>query len=146
MIFMTVFSRYLFAVLAILFFVSSNLQATTANVPHWVSDSDAQEFTIALFPRDGEIPLNRYHQWVVSVRDKQNRPVPTAHLKLVANMPGHGHGMPSKPEVTSYLENGKYLVEGMRFNMTGSWVIRVMVQTAFATDDAVFEIELEHGR
>ena len=37
-------------------------------------------------------------------------------------MPEHGHGFPTVPEVTEYLGDGKYLVEGLKFSMPGWWV------------------------
>ena len=45
-------------------------------------------------------------------------------------MPRHGHGLPTKPRVTRPLGNGDHLVEGMKFNMGGWWVVKFRVASA----------------
>ena len=40
---------------------------------------------------------------------------------LIPGMPDHDHGLPTQPQVTSRLENGDYLLEGVRFHMPGKW-------------------------
>ena len=42
-------------------------------------------------------------------------------------MPGHVHGLPTKPRVTSQLAPGVYVVEGLKFQMRGWWVIDLAV-------------------
>jgi hypothetical protein len=39
-------------------------------------------------------------------------PVENATIAVDGDMPEHGHGLPTCPQVTKYLGNGDYLVEG----------------------------------
>jgi hypothetical protein len=58
-------------------------------------------------------------------------------------MPEHGHGLPTRPRVTTYLGNGDYLVEGMKFQMTGWWVIDVDVLVNGESDRVRFNLLLK---
>jgi hypothetical protein len=57
-------------------------------------------------------------------------------------MPQHGHGLPTKPLVTRQLGNGDHLVEGMKFNMGGWWVVKFRVNAAQGPDSVVFNLKL----
>jgi hypothetical protein len=58
-------------------------------------------------------------------------------------MPQHGHGLPTNPEVTEYLGNGDYLVEGMRFQMTGFWEVRFVINSGENSDSITFNLNVE---
>ena len=45
-------------------------------------------------------------------------------------------------EVTGYLGDGDYRVEGMKFNMTGYWELQVSVEAGGVRDVAIFELVL----
>lgn len=47
-------------------------------------------------------------------------------------MSQHGHGLPTRPQVTQNLGNGDYLVEGTKFQMGGWWVMRSVRQASGA--------------
>ena len=53
-------------------------------------------------------------------------------------MPQHGHGLPTRPQVTREVAEGTYLMEGMKFSMTGWWEIKLAIQSAEGADAAVF--------
>jgi hypothetical protein len=53
-------------------------------------------------------------------------------------MPQHGHGLPTRPQVTRELPDGTYLLEGMKFSMTGWWEIKLAIQTTDAADKVTF--------
>ena len=44
-------------------------------------------------------------------------------------MPQHGHGLPTRPQVTRELADGTYLIEGMKFSMTGWWEIKLAIDS-----------------
>ena len=44
-----------------------------------------------------------------------------AAITVDGGMPQHGHGFPTRPRVTRDLDDGTYLLEGMKFSMTGWW-------------------------
>jgi hypothetical protein len=58
-------------------------------------------------------------------------------------MPQHGHGLPTAPQVTEYLGNGDYLVEGMKFQMGGWWEVRFNITAGDLNDTITFNLTLE---
>ena len=55
-------------------------------------------------------------------------------------MPQHNHGLPTAPEVTRYLGEGRYLVEGLRFHMPGWWELRLDISVGDARDSVTFNL------
>lgn len=84
-------------------------------------------YQVSIGPRSGEIPLRELHAWRVRVADAAGRPVTPERVVLDATMPGHGHGMDSKPAPSGIDEDGSVIVEGMRFQMAGDWSFSVRV-------------------
>jgi hypothetical protein len=89
------------------------------------------------------VPVHRLHTWTVHVATADGRPVTDASLKVDGDMPGHGHGMPTRPRVTRSLGDGNYLVEGMKFQMGGWWVMEVTVDAGGRHDVAKFNLRLD---
>ena len=54
----------------------------------------------------------------------------------------HGHGLPTQPQVTQTLGNGRYLLEGMKFNMPGWWTLTVKVDGPDGRDETTFNLVL----
>lgn len=82
------------------------------------------------------------HQWLLHVETADGQLVEEATITVDGGMPAHGHGLPTRPQVTGYLGNGDYLVEGMKFQMTGYWVVVFTIQANGQTDSVTFELEL----
>ena len=53
-------------------------------------------------------------------------------------MPQHGHGLPTRPQVTREVTDGTYLMAGMKFSMTRWWEIKLAIQAADGADTVVF--------
>lgn len=88
------------------------------------------------------IPKRKLHAWVLEVRTTDGRPVEDARIAIDGGMPDHGHGLPTQPVVAKNLGEGRYLVEGMKFNMGGYWVVDLAIQSHAANDNVRFEIIL----
>jgi hypothetical protein len=65
-----------------------------------------------------------------------------ATVVVDGDMPAHGHGMPTQPEVTADLGSGDYRVDGMAFQMGGYWVVDVRVSADGETDTIHFGLDL----
>ena len=83
------------------------------------------------------------HSWTLHVETKEGRPVTDATVKIDGDMPQHGHGLPTRPRVTRNLGNGDYLVEGVKFQMGGWWVMEFTVATGESSDVAKFNLKLQ---
>ncbi len=83
------------------------------------------------------IMVNTMHSWVVNLRTLDGEPVENARLTVDGDMPAHGHGLPTSPEVTEELGGGDYRIEGLKFQMGGYWEVYVDVVTADGEADSV---------
>jgi hypothetical protein len=89
------------------------------------------------------IPINSIHGWTLTVVTPDGNPVEDAVISIDGDMPEHGHGMPTQPEVTQELSGGEYLVEGMKFSMPGWWVMKFHIKTIDKEDHATFNLLLK---
>lgn len=95
----------------------------------WRSDSDS-------------VPLNQIHTWTLTVETADGQPVENATILVDGGMPQHGHGLPTSPQVTEYLGNGEYRVEGLRFQMTGFWEVKFNISANGQSDSITFNLTL----
>jgi len=97
-----------------------------------------KKFVVALQPPATPPAINQIHSWQVKLSTPDGAPVTHARINVDGGMPQHGHGLPTRPQVTRELADGTYLLEGMKFSMTGWWEIKLAVQTADAADNVTF--------
>ncbi len=90
----------------------------------------------------GQIQINQLHSWTLHLETPAGVPVENADITVTGDMPQHGHGLPTRPQVTRYLGNGDYLVEGMKFQMGGWWVIDFAITVAGEADSVRFNLLL----
>lgn len=83
---------------------------------------------------DVPAPIGRYHNWSIVLTDEKQVPVQTASIAVSGGMPTHGHGLPTTPQVTQNLGNGHFLIEGMLFNMSGQWLVRINIAAEGKSD------------
>jgi hypothetical protein len=93
-------------------------------------------------PQGDSIPQGRLQRWTLHLETVGGAPVDTATVSVDGGMPQHGHGLPTKPRVTRALGNGDHLVEGMKFNMGGWWVVKFRVDATPGSDSLVFNVKL----
>ena len=88
------------------------------------------------------IPVGSIHSWTVKVTTPDGQPATDIAIAIDGGMPQHGHGLPTKPEVTSDLGEGSHLIEGMKFNMPGWWTLTVSIDGPKGRDEATFNVVL----
>ena len=88
------------------------------------------------------IPVRRLQRWTLHLETIDGRSVDTATVTMDGGMPQHGHGLPTSPRVTRALGNGDHLVEGVKFNMGGWWVVRFAIASSAGTDTVTFNLGL----
>lgn len=104
--------------------------------------SEAGLYRATIRPQGDSIPQGKLHRWVLHVETANGAPVDACDITVDGGMPQHGHGLPTKPRVTRDLGNGDHLVEGMKFNMGGWWVVKFRVASTSGTDSVVFNLKL----
>jgi hypothetical protein len=100
-------------------------------------------FRATIQPAVEPVPINSIHSWTLHVETPDGRPVENAAITLAGDMPQHGHGMATTPVVGAYLGQGDYLVEGMKFQMGGWWVVDFDVSAGGKTDRVSFNLVLK---
>jgi hypothetical protein len=97
-----------------------------------------KRYVVAMHPLAEPIAINRMHAWEVKVTSPAGDPVLHAQIDVDGGMPQHGHGLPTRPRVTRELGDGRYLIEGMKFSMTGWWELKLNVRSQGVADQVTF--------
>jgi hypothetical protein len=84
------------------------------------------------------LQINQMHSWTVHVDDGQGAAIDEAAITVSGGMPEHNHGLPTAPRVTQNLGSGDYLLEGMRFNMSGWWELQLQITAGENSDTVIF--------
>jgi hypothetical protein len=89
------------------------------------------------------VPVNRLHSWNLQVTTADGKPVRGARILILGDMPEHGHGFPTEPEVSAGMQDGLYLVEGLKFSMPGWWVVTFHIAAGEVMDHVSFNLLLK---
>jgi len=119
--------------------LSSTVSAETGL--RWQQASDLSRFEARLEPLDGQVKVREFQPWILHLQDSAG-PIAQAGIRVGGGMQAHGHGLPSQPAISAYLGNGRYRIEGVKFNMDGRWTLVFYVETEGWQDRAVFEIDI----
>lgn len=104
--------------------------------------SEGGLYRATIQPQGNSIPKGKLHRWTLHLETANGAPVDTALLAVDGGMPQHGHGLPTRPQVTRHLGQGDHVVEGMKFNMGGWWVVKFRVSSAAGNDSLVFNLKI----
>ncbi len=104
--------------------------------------SESGAYRATIHPQGDSIPQGKLHRWTLHLETATGTPVDSATIGVDGGMPQHGHGLPTKPRATRALGNGDHLIEGMKFNMGGWWVVKFRIAGAPGTDSLVFNLKL----
>lgn len=104
--------------------------------------SESGLYRATIRPEGDSIPQGRLQRWTLHLESPNGAPVDVCDITVDGGMPQHGHGLPTKPRVTRHLGAGDHLVEGMKFNMGGWWVVKFRISAAAGADSVVFNVKL----
>jgi YtkA-like len=104
--------------------------------------TDKGLYVVAIAPEHLPFERNVIHTWIVEIKDKVGNPVDHATFKVGGGMPRHGHGLPTQPEMTAELGQGKYRIDGVRFHMFGWWEFSFDIDAPQGKDRIVFNLNL----
>ena len=131
--------KILFALSLVLTLCSAN--AADVRLPDLSGVTD-QGFKIEIYSELSPLSINTIHSWHIRVLDRDDEILELEELNVFGGMPEHDHGLPTQPEVTMRLDNGDYLLEGVRFHMQGHWELQIEFQYAGVDDTAIIDFEL----
>lgn len=99
----------------------------SANAVAQIHVTPTDGITITVHSQVTPIPLNQMHSWVITLHTPAGDPVENANIQVEGGMPLHDHGLATRPQVTDYLGDGQYLIEGLRFHMPGEWLLEIQI-------------------
>lgn len=109
---------------------------------HGSKESDEGAFVVSFQSALDPIEINKMHEWTLHVETAAGDPVEDAEITVDGGMPAHNHGLPTQPQVTEYLGNGDYRVQGLRFHMGGQWQVSFGITAGDTSDTVTFELAL----
>jgi hypothetical protein len=95
-------------------------------------------YLVQIEPPAAAPAINQIHTWQIKLNSPDGAPVRNARIAVDGGMPQHGHGMPTRPQVTREVAAGTYAMEGMKFSMSGWWEIKLAIQAGDGADSVVF--------
>ena len=104
--------------------------------------SENGQYRATIRPQGDSIPKGKLHRWTLHLETIDGAPVDSATVAIDGGMPQHGHGLPTKPRVTRHQGNGDHVVDGMKFNMGGWWVVKFAVRAKAGADSVTFNLKL----
>lgn len=122
---------YLATALLALLVVSANINAQQAE----------EQFSVSVTSQADPTPLNRIHSWLLRIETTGGEPVIGAEVDVDGGMPAHRHGLPTQPVVRE-VGNGDYLVEGIKFSMTGHWEMWFEIRSDGISEKKMIAIDL----
>ena len=130
--------RNLFVV--VLMCATSTFVQAADEVEAWKSRSG--HFQVRYTSELQPLVINRIHNWVLYVYDESGTAVSGASISVKGGMPVHNHGLPTSPRTTQQLDDGGYLLEGMRFHMRGQWQIEITIDAGGKRDVVIIPLNL----
>ncbi|MBC5765946.1 FixH family protein [Ramlibacter albus] len=100
-------------------------------------------FRVSWRTETGAPPIGQLHTWVLHVARPDGTPVTDAAIAIDGDMPQHLHGLPTRPRMTRHLGNGDYLIDGIKFQMGGWWVMEFTITAQGRKDLAKFNLMLK---
>lgn len=104
--------------------------------------SESGLYRVSYIASTSVIPINQMHRWTLHIETPEGQLVENATITVDGDMPEHGHGLPTRPQMTEYLGNGDYLIEGVKFQMGGWWVMDFSITVNDQSDDVHFNLLL----
>jgi hypothetical protein len=105
--------------------------------------SEKGVYRVSYKPEGATIPIKQLHSWTLHIARPDGTPVTDAVVGVDGDMPEHRHGLPTRPRVTRHLGNGDYLIEGIKFQMGGWWVMDFTIASGGRSDIVRFNMQLQ---
>lgn len=104
--------------------------------------SDRGLYAVTVQPEVSPPPLDRLHRWDVVVTDPSGAPADGLAIAVSGGMPAHHHGLPTHPMMTAETDGGRYRLDGLKFTMSGRWMIRLTLDGAGGSDTVSIPFDL----
>lgn len=99
-------------------------------------------FVASLEPERGVVRQGELQSWRLTLKTKAGAPVEGAAIAISGGMPQHNHGLPTSPQASDYLGDGRYRIEGLKFTMSGWWQLHFAISATAGSDTVLFNVVL----
>ncbi|MCA0057960.1 MULTISPECIES: FixH family protein [unclassified Mesorhizobium] len=99
-------------------------------------------FMASFAPERGVVRQGELEAWLLTLKTIAGTPVEGAAIAVSGGMPQHRHGLPTSPQATDYLGDGRYRIEGVKFTMSGWWQLHFAISATAGSDTVVFNVVL----
>jgi cytochrome c peroxidase len=82
-----------------------------------------------------------FQECSLQLRSEQALP-PDLTLAVDGGMPSHGHGLPTAPQAIPTDKAGEFRIDGLKYSMTGEWVLGFWLHSAAGQDKIVFQFTI----
>ena len=100
--------------------------------------TDQKHFIVTLQAPAVPAAINQIHSWELRLASPGGAASGPLRIAVDGGMPQHGHGLPTRPQVSGPLADGSYRIEGMKFSMSGWWEIKLAISSDAGTDRVTF--------
>ncbi len=104
--------------------------------------SEDKKYKASLYTDSIPISTGKVHRWFLRVTDPEGQPLDNLKIYVHGGMPVHQHGFPTNPRISRYLGQGRYQVDGIKFNMPGDWEIRFNIKQEKKRDRVIYRIRV----
>lgn len=126
----------------LIFFATVSVYGSEAATPDLTGDTN-NGLRIEIYSELSPLRINQIHSWHVRILDSDGGSVDVEQLQISGGMPEHDHGLPTQPQITTRLDNGDYLLEGVRFHMQGFWQLEIELLRDGDPDTATIDFILQ---
>jgi len=105
-------------------------------------NTDNGLYMASFVPERGVVRQGELESWLLTLKTKTGASVERAAIAISGGMPQHNHGLPTSPQVTDYLGDGRYRIEGLKFTMSGWWQLRFAISSGAGSDTVLFNVVL----
>ena len=140
--------RYVAAAAAIVLLIAAGLLAISYGLPHHAGPDRSLSrktqnglFAVVMTP-SSPLHVGKTQSWLMTVRTAAGQPVENAAIDISGGMVRQLHGLPTSPQVTDYLGQGRYRIDGLKFHLRGWWQVHVAISAAAGSDRVVFDVVL----
>jgi len=112
-----------------------------AHAETWSATSKSGRYLVEMLPQE-PVTIGKSQNWVVKLTPQTNDQGTPNHLSIRGVMRAHGHGLPNAPQFTRYLGGQEFLLEGLKFNMSGHWSLQLSIGDALGLDNAIIEMHV----
>ena len=118
------------------------LVAQTSNVSSFSVTSSNKIFRLEIEPELSPLRINKMHNWTIDLTSSDGVALIDARISISGGMPEHNHGLPTSPQISSTSTPGRYVAQGIRFHMPGSWEISLTINHKGKTDTVSLKFNL----